>query len=495
MKSPGAVYFGGPRFGRVLMLVFFFLAALYLCLRFLSLGPFHYDAMDLALCAEKTFRTGLLHYEHGTGFPLTVLIGAFFVGFGRLFGITDPVLCVNAMSALMGALNVVLFFLVVERMFDSARASFAAALLIFFAPHLAISTFAKSLTLSICFVLASIYFALGYVQDPARPFKRLLLSGLFLGFCGAARLSDLVMGLPIFFLLASHERWSRISWSRWLAWGALVFLTAGLYYVPLLADKGLTPFIQTITNEEQSSFFGIFSFVFRASLGWVYYYWGLPGLSMVAAGFVFMALQRRTKELLFLIVWFLTVQFFYGSVSSSGPRYLVVGWLALIAAQGYFLGFYEKRGRLLALLTLFIFVSLNLWPRLPALEERHRVSPQRDYALWVSSKTRPQDLILAMDEGIFIRHYGQRRVLAHPLTSDPRKMDAFFAEVDRALASGARVFAAETAFSYDEKHLFKDGAYKRYKVTSVGYKINEDWHHALLSRHLFRDYLWEFKKR
>jgi hypothetical protein len=495
MESHAMIQVRPPRFGRVLLLASFFLAALYLRLRFLSLGPFHYDAMDLALCAEKTLKTGLLHYEHGTGFPLTVMVGAFFVWVGRLLGVTDPVLCVNGMSAFMGALNVLLLFLVVERMFDSSRASFAAALLVFFAPHLAISTFAKSLTLSICFALASVYFALGYVKDESRPPKDLLLSAVFLGFCGAARFSDLVMGLPVFFLLVTHERWSRASWGRWLSWGALVFLTAGLYYVPLLIDKGLTPFIETMTQESQAKYCGIFSLIFRRSLKWIYGYWHAYGLAMIAAGFVFMASHRRIKHLLFLFVWFLTAQLFYGSVSSSGPRYLIIGWLALIAAQGYFLGSFRGWRRLLALMVLLFSVSFGLRPYLTTLESRHRWSPHRDFALWVSSVTRPEDTILAMDERIFIEHYGRRRVLQHPLTCDPKLVEEFFDEVDGLLASGQRVFAAETFFSYDECGIFQKTAKKRYKITSVGYKMSEDWHHTLLTQLIFRDYLWEFKKR
>jgi hypothetical protein len=109
--------------------------------------------------------------------------------------------------------------------------------------------------------------------------------------------------------------------------------------------------------------------------------------------------------------------------------------------------------------------------------------------------TRPEDTILAMDERIFIEHYGRRRVLQHPLTCDPKLVEEFFDEVDGLLASGQRVFAAETFFSYDECGIFQKTAKKRYKITSVGYKMSEDWHHTLLTQLIFRDYLWEFKKR
>jgi hypothetical protein len=128
----------------------------------------------------------------------------------------------------------------------------------------------------------------------------------------------------------------------------------------------------------------------------------------------------------------------------------------------------------LALFLLFFLTTLSLQPYLATLESRHRWSPQRDFALWVASVTGPQDAVLSMDEGIFLEHYGRRRVLKHPVTCDPGPMDDFFTEVDR---------------------VFKKGVDRRYHMVPLGYKINEDWHSTLLTQKFFREYLWEVKKK
>ncbi len=487
---------GVRRFERVFLLAFFFLAALVLRLRFLSLGPFHYDALDLALCAQKTLETGLLHYEHGTGFPLTVLIGAFFVFVGRVFGVTDPVLCVNAMSAFMGALAVPLLYFVVERMFDRHRAALAAMLLIFFPPHVAISTFGKSLTLSICFVLASVYFVLRYIQDESRPLKDLFLSAIFLGLCGASRLSDLILALPVFSLALMHERRGREALVRWTVWAAVVLATAVIYYLPLLMGEGLAPFLLVLSDKTQAKFLGLFSKLLIISFRWVYDHFQLSGLLVVLLGFGWMVAGRRIRTLVFLLIWFLAVQLFYGNVSSGGVRYLVVGWIALLVAQSYFLGLYQKKGRVLGLTVFFLLAFLGFLPHIETLEARHRHSLQADYAQWVASLTASEDLILAMDDGIFVEHYGGRRTLGHPSgIRDAALLGDFFAEINGALKAGHRVFALQSNFDYDRWELFKEEFFRRYDVKIIGCKPNEDWHHFLLNRHVADECFMEVQRR
>ena len=55
-----------------------FILSFALRLAFLSKGPFHLDALELAIAAEDTIRLGKVHYLHGTGYPLTSIIASAF---------------------------------------------------------------------------------------------------------------------------------------------------------------------------------------------------------------------------------------------------------------------------------------------------------------------------------------------------------------------------------------------------------------------------------
>ena len=81
-----------PAFRRVSVLTALFGFAFLLRLFFISQGPFHYDALDLALSAQKTLDSFHLHYEHLPGYPLTVVIGAFFPFYFQALGGLTPIL-------------------------------------------------------------------------------------------------------------------------------------------------------------------------------------------------------------------------------------------------------------------------------------------------------------------------------------------------------------------------------------------------------------------
>ena len=483
-----------PSRRRALALALLFALSFSLRFGFLSKGPFHIDALDLALSSQKTLETLRLCYEHGTGYPLTVLLGSVFILFFKMFGVADPVFCVNVMSAFFGALGVVIMFLFVERLFDERTAMATAALMALFAPHVAISTFGKSLTLSICCALAAAYFALRYSREGRR--SQLVAAALFLGFCAASRLSDVVVAVPLIFILWERPGTIRERLRSIVVFGALSFLTAFLYYVPMLLEKGVAPLTQAITRGNEAAFLGLFSPVLILSFRWLLYVMDFLGALVAAAGVVFMLVERRFKPLIFLAAWFFVFQFFYGNVSSSGVRYLVIGWLSLLVAQGYFLGRFKGRWLWASSIILFIAAMGPLLRAAPALEFRHRHALQIDYARWVASQTSPEDLILAEDEGIFLQVYGGRDVLVRSDECDDARVGRFIEEnIDRALAEGRRVFAPDSAFAYDSCHKFEKRIRKDYQRIYLGARPNESWHHALMNRKLFREVLWEIKKK
>lgn len=478
------------RRGIFLVLIFAFAFSIRFLL--ISQGPFHLDALDLALQAQKTLQDFSLHYEHGSGYPLTVLVGAVFMAVFRIFGVTDPVFTVNVMSVFFGAAGVLAFFFLCEKLFDTRRAVFAALLLSCFGPHVAISTFGKSLTLSIFLSLTSAFFLLSYLKGEGR--SRLFFSAFALGFCGAARLSDLLAALPLLILFFSFGGLRFVRIREAVAWGLIALLTTSVYYVPMFLDKGAEQFMMVLSSEQQARFLGPFSFIFSRSLGWLLSSLRPEGMLLALAGFGIMGIQGRRKEFRFLFFWALIFQLFYGNVSSSGVRYLVIGWVAFLAAQAYFLGNFKNRGAYVSIALLVWITTASLYQDLPTLVFRHRHNLQKDFARWVETKTPPDALVLAVDEALFLKFYGSREITERVVTCDPAEMEKFLQlSVCPALKSGRKVFVVSSAFTYDACRVFRKTLEKKYDVKNVGSRQNEDWHHALLNQTLFQESLYELK--
>ena len=60
----------------LLILLFLFLLAFIIRLLLISKGPFHMDTLDLAINAVKSLDNLSIHYMHGAGYPLTVIVGS-----------------------------------------------------------------------------------------------------------------------------------------------------------------------------------------------------------------------------------------------------------------------------------------------------------------------------------------------------------------------------------------------------------------------------------
>jgi predicted membrane-bound mannosyltransferase len=479
---------------RTLALGLLFFFAFSLRFSFISKGPFHYDALDLALASQKTLETGRLVYEsHGTGFPLTVLAGAFTLKFLKFFGSTDPVFSVNFMSVVTGALGVIILFFLVERLFGFRRAIFSAALFSCFGPYVAISTFGKSLTLSICFALASIYYMLRFLEENKH--HHFLYSAVFLGFCMAARLSDVLIALPILYIYFSFKPLTYIRIKFFVVYAIIVLFVGGFWYVPLLLDRGLNPFITILSTGSQAQYLGVFSELLGLASYWLTIIFQPSGLILIVAGFLSLIVKAKRKEFFFLLIWFLSLHLFYGNVSSMGLRYLVIAWIPLIIAQGVFLGSLKGKRVVAAGIVVFLIIAVQFIEFAPALEFRHRHALQKSFAEWVAKKTPPDAVIIAMDESLFLRYYGKRNTLAHPITTSRNFMDNYFDNnVDRLLQEGRDVYVISTAFlTYDPKELFREELFNRYDVILVGEHRNEDWHHALLHLEIFNEQLYQLK--
>ena len=480
---------------RVSVLTALFGFAFFLRLFFISKGPFHYDAMDLALSAQKTLDTFHLHYEHLPGYPLTVIVGSFFLFIFRLFGVSDPVFCVNFMSVVMGACGVLALFLLVERLFDFNKAVFASLLLACFMPHVAISAFGKSFTLSIFLSLLSATFMLRYTQEKRSP--HFIFSAIFLGLCVAARLSDVLCIVPITWLLFSA---GKPPYGKVKSFVVFIFITgfvAFIFYLPMFFENGFFNGGWALVQQGRGEFLGFFSRFLRGTLRWIPGVMLPGGMILLLIGSGLMIFKKQIRAFIFLSLWFLVLQEFDGNLISCNVRYLVIAWIPLLVAQGYLLGSLKGKGFYLSLFIFLAVATTGFVKFVPALAFRHAHALQVDFARWVAQETEPDAVILALDEGIMIEFYGKRTTLGRPSTCDKKILNDFFDnKIDPMFHRGQNIYIISTAiFYYDHCRIFREELLKHYDLILMGEMINEDWHHALLYNELGREKLFRLRKK
>ncbi|MGE5279148.1 MAG: glycosyltransferase family 39 protein [Deltaproteobacteria bacterium] len=478
--------------------VLFFAAALFLRLALVSKGPFHSDTMSLALSARQTLETGRLQYTHGDGHPFAVVVAAAFVVLAKAGGSSDIVFAVNLMSVVFGAVSVALLFLVTGKMFGPRAAAAAGFLGVFFAPHVAVSTFGSSMTLAMSLALASLWFLLRYLQ-PAHRTRDLAGAAVCLGLCGATRLSEMVFAVPLGFLLATAAL--PLS-ERLRSFGRAAILTLGtclLFFLPLLAGVGTAQFRFVLTNPYQAVFMGPFSSKLMLSFAFLLKGVGLFGCGVSLAGVCGLIRARQGRLLLFLALWFVVFQFLYGNLSSVAMRYLIVGWFPLVILEGYALDRLFSAHRTVLSVSAWVLLGIlavRVLEFLPVLAFRHARSLQIEFARWVGRTTDPKSVIIAVDERQIIGTYGRRPTLGHPTDADPASIELYFREsVDPLLASGIPVYIISSAMAYDTQGVFYRAVHDRYRLAERGARVIEDWHHVLLGSRFLREDLFEIQRK
>ena len=462
---------------------------------FISQGPFHYDALDLTLSAQKTLDTFHLHYEHLPGYPLTVVIGAFFLSIFRLLGRSDPVFCMNFMSVVMGACGVLALFLLVERLFDFNKAVFSSLLLACFMPHVAISAFGKSLTLSIFLSLLSATFMLRYTQEKRSPY--FIFSAIFLGLCVAARLSDVLCIVPITWLLFSAGKLPYGKVKSFVAFIFMVGLVAFIFYLPMFFENGFFNGGRALVQQGRGEFLGFFSRFLRGTLRWIPRVMLSGGMILLLVGSGLMIFKKQGRPFIFLSLWFLVLQELNGNLISYSVRYLVIAWIPLLVVQGYLLGSLKGKGFYISLFIFLIVATAGFVKFAPALAFRHTHALQVDFSRWVSGQTESDAVIIALDEDIMIEFYGKRTTLGRPLVCDKNVINDFFDnKIDPMLSRGQNIYIISTAIlDYDRCGLFRKELLRHYDLIFMGERINEDWHHSLLYNELGLEKLFRLRKK
>lgn len=481
------------------------LSSFLLRLSLISKGPYHLDCLNLAIKSQLTLDTGVLQNLFGPGYPLTVILGAFFIFLGRLFSIQDPVIMVNFMSVVFSSLAVGLLYIICRNEFDSRTGIFASLLFSITPIFLGISVYGKSHAPSTCFLLASIYFLLQNNKNTST--KKLVFSAIFLGFMGACRVQDALLMVPAmtYLLFLNRESFKKNFFNMLVFWAIAGFVVI-LYHLPyVLSDQN--PFFkkqfshfwgQGVTH----SFRGILSPALL--IAWDYFLRTLTPLGIMITFFgLFFSFLKDHKHTFFLVLWFFVPLFFYGNLYTIAPRYFAFSIAPLFIFQGYVLSVfftYKPPYKIIAILLFLSTAYMSFGEIYAPLAFRHKNALLPEYAQWVKSITEDNAIILiGSDHGTFMKYYGGLNVKQKPngrfLLKDEELL-AYKKDLDDLLDRGIPLYISlSDIHCYDLHKQFEFLFNEFYELETVGGHYNEFWHKGSFSQIIYYETLFRLHKK
>jgi hypothetical protein len=484
-----------------------------LLLRFLliSKGPYHVDCLQLAIQAEETLKTGQLHYEFGPGYPLTVLLGAFFIWFAHLFAISDAVIAVNSMSVVFSSLSIVMLFLIIRRIIN-AQAAFFGALLFSVSPlFLDVSTYGKNHAPSIFFLLWGISLLLLYQRSLS--LKHLALSGLMIGLMGAARLQDMalmVIPLSVLFFFGTQppdqQRKRSDLMSSFFAYWSIIFIIAIGFHLPLIFNRFQHEYLSQLTSFANLGMADNFRGFLSASLGqsFIYFLLDMTAFNFALAIFgLYLLWKDNCRLAAFLTAWLLIPLTFYGNLYTTASRFLIISTIPLYIAFSYL---YEKlvnfRNKFIKNLSILLFpitCFISLTVIIPNLALRHQYALLPDYARWVGTISEPDSFIISQDFNPFINYYAKRKTLDLPIGRASIKEEdliVFKNKIDYLLERGVSVYINRTGLnSYNPDRQFSGFMNTHYRLSFLGEHLCEDWHQGGLFLRVGREALFKIERK
>ncbi len=489
-----------------------FLCSLSLRLSLISKGPYNVDTLNLVIQAEKTLETHRLHYLFGSGYPLTVLLAAFFMFFVNLFLPSDPVFAVNLMSVVLSSISVLFLFYIVQELFGFTEAIFSSVMFSLCPVFFGLSVYGKSHTPSLFFLLLSLCFLIQHFKSGrAGPLCR---AGIFFGAMGAARFQDMILLLLAFcFLLlfypGSQECSHVVSWKkRFYSLGVFLFFMAGivvLFHVPLFLQKSgqysnnLTRFLRVGLKD---SFLGAGPSSLIIAGHHLSYTLTFPGVIIACAGLV-KIFQRKKAISIFLVLWIAVPLLFYGNHRFIiNPRFLVVLLPPLIIGQSYILAYWARKNSFVrgCVYVFFCVILFACFSRIyPNVKFRHETELLPDFVRWVEQKTEADSRIIVADEALFFTYYTKQKILRRPthnIKLSPEELMRFKKTVDNFIESGVPVYATSASiFAYDRDEHFSSFFLENYDGVLIGQHYYEDWHLGSLNSQVYFFDLYRVIKR
>jgi len=472
-----------------------FLFSLLLRLSLISKGPFSVDSLGLALASETFLNSHQFSHLFGSGLPMTIILGAFFVWGTKLFSIHDPVFAVNLMSVFFSSLCIPANYYFTKKLFNKETALFSSMLLSVYPIFILISVYGNSHAPSVFFLLAGLTALLTYQETQKR--HCFILGAVCLGMMGATRLQEMaVMIIPLSYLFFIPNKKSGPVQSLWstvkslMVFWSMALLIVLIFYIPIFLKQSSFDFSQSFHYQIVQSFRGFFSPLLPKSLHYITSSLTPLGCLIVIYGFLFLV-RKEPLKFWFCILWFIFPFFFFGNLLYKIPRFFALASIPLIIAQGYIFSVFLQQKTITRFCSLVFFsllVFLTFQNIYPAVKFRHHHELMPDFYRWVAKETGPEALIIERDNVLFIEYYGHQRALNPPLSLysyDPEQIELFREEIDKSLDQGVPVYITSTGlFGHNQRVEFLNFMLSHYRMIPLGRNRIEDWHQGGLENNI-----------
>lgn len=462
----------------------------------ISKGPYHVDCLALAINAQKTYTDHTLHYQFGTGYPLTVLAGTLFIGLTNFFSINDPVFAVNLMSVWLSSLTVLIFFLLLKNTFNKLTAFLGATALSLHPIFLTLSVYGNSHVVSLFFFLLSLYF----LTHSQIKYKNILFP-LSLGLMGAARLQDMALILiPTGILWFKTQK--NFQLKTFLNCFVAAIVIAISFHLPYLSGDGQSSYTSQLKNfialGLTSNFLGLFSSYLPKSIHVIFF--TTTYVSTVIAGFGLYKIYQVTPRIgVFLTAWFLCPLLFYGNVMTLVPRFLLIATVPVIiaAAYGFHLLLINKSSlqKIVVGAAFILMLALPLVTNiLPILQFRHTHALLPDWAAFIGKNTEHNAEIIVGDEQLFVIYYGKRRTFWRDINSfegQPEEFAKFKDSLSANLNNNIPLYITESALcTSDPAQGLLNYMRNNYRLEPRGKQKIENWHSGEMQLEIVPDSLY-----
>ncbi len=462
----------------IFLLFLLFSAALVVRLFFLSKGPFHYDTLDYIINGEKTLETLKLHYAHGAGYPLTVLLSAFIQLAAKTFGWAFVPTFIFT-GALLAALAVCAFFVFAYAFSHSITvAMFSALIFNFFPEFFSVTTYGRIDHALECIMISLSFWIL--IKEGTASAKKYFLSSLLLGLAVTVRFSAFLAVIPWFIWYVYYRPFKK----EMLEFRFLSAIAAGFclpliaVYLPMFADSGLTVFLNTLHDLRSGTQLQGLNLVFGCrAWGWEFQMFTLAGIYFIINGGFILWQESKRKVLLSLIFFFLPFIYF-ALLIGSAPRYYIWPSFVLFLAEGYALRRIYILKKYLAFVLCFIIILLMMRPVVKILTIRSMTDFQKEFAIYLEDIIEDGSVIIAEEQSLFLNYYMRRKnkiLLSKPYTCQNEEMEKFFKHLEQFLSEGKNIYITYLGFSSDPCELFRLGVEKRFAKVLVGSKTNDCW--------------------
>jgi len=483
------------------ILISLFILTILIRIIFKNAGIYHWDSMKDVVVIEEMLKTGEIQYSYAYGAPGMVAFVFLFYWIANLFtGTTSAEGAYFFVTFLTSGLAVVLTYLISKKITKDTLISIASALFLCFnAVFLSVTTYPKTHSISLFFILSSIY--LIFLFNKQKKSWIIALFGLFFGLAVAVRILNVFMILPLLFLYLNPKiKNSKLVIKKYKLklkyFFYFVIPSIGIWFL-LFSKKiselgGISSYLKFLFIEQGAAvrWQGLFSPSMTTGLDHIYKSISIVGTILLVIGLLY-AIKNYKKLLIFLALWILPSFFYFANIGNPEARFFIIIFPALSILLAVGSKYIHEKNGWLGIGAILLAVIFMFSIAYPVIKARHEYSGTKELGLWVGQNTEENAIIISNDVGYFIEYYGKRERIVHPRSGNDQEIDEFINKLLAFVEEGRPIYTTNEGMAIDpgQKVLIK--IQENFNIEQVGDVESEIYQFSELELKRYREALFK----